>query len=275
MLRRFLHMLSRFEKRFWTRSFSIILIALLFSLTIALTIIGINVKSFSNTTTVLLAIINGITALIALAIPLSQKDEARRKIQRAMNQYVILRGSRADGGPKNIAVNRMRQLAPKALYPQEELAEYLQSTDVGERVAAIASIQWQWSKEKDAIYFKMGDFKHNKNEKELPTPPKYPDNGYFPELLDMLHDSYDAFENYHATVAMWCMLDALEPGQLLMLYKRFLDTKEGQLPNRCNEWGEFIKALEEKRDEPRKMKKNGKKQRLFFRPFHPDISDTP
>jgi Caspase domain len=171
--------------------------------------------------------------------PLSRKDEARRKMQAAMSQYVILQSLKADPSDKNRVINRMRELAPDACFRQEEIAEYLESTDVGERFAALASVQWQW---RNSEAYDVMDFRRIKTPKELPEPPEDPSKGYFPQLLEILCRSWDKFENYHATVAMWSMVNSLEPRDKQELFKRVLD--QG-VAITCEEikWRKFIDYL--------------------------------
>ncbi len=60
----------------------------------------------------------------------------------------------------------------------------------------------------------------------------------------MLCASWSVFENYHAMVAMWSMLDSLETKQLNELYDKVIDK---ELPKRNKEWKMFTDFLKEKR----------------------------
>src|SRR6266436_5021583 len=107
-----------------------------------------------------------------------------------MSQYVVLdslkEGQDDKGRFLNRVINRMRELAPDACYRQEEIADYLESTDVGERFAALASVQWQWQKNTKANEVtQIGRFR-KENPKEFPEPPDYSSNEYFPQLLEVL-----------------------------------------------------------------------------------------
>jgi hypothetical protein len=181
------------------------------------------------------------TATIALCIPLSRKDEARRKMQATMSQYVILQSLKADSSDKNRVINTMRELAPAARFHQEEIAGYLKSANLGERFAALAVVQWQWRN--DEAYNAMPFFTFGKTPRELPRPPKRPSRGYFPQLLEVLCRSWDQFENYHAMVAMWSMADSLGPKDKQELFKRVLDRSAGSPGHTCDKWGEFIEYL--------------------------------
>jgi hypothetical protein len=178
--------------------------------------------------------------------PVSRKDAARRKMQAAMSYYFILQSLKALPRDKNSLINRMRELAPDARLRQEEIAEYLESTDAGERFVALACVQWQWQ---NSDAYDVMDFRRLKKPIELPVPPKDPSRGYFSQLLEVLCDSWDQFENYHATVAMWSMVDSLEPKDKQELFKRVLDQSTGPLGYTCNEnqWGKFIEYLNSKR----------------------------
>lgn len=229
---------------FWTRNTAISILIFLFLLTATLTIIG----SVSVAKTITLALIQMATATIALFIPLSRKNEARRKMQSAMNQYVILQSLKGDSSQKNRVINRMHELAPIALYSQEEIASYLDSTDVGERFAALAIVQWQWQNPK--VHTEM-DLRFKKP-RELPKPPKHPSKGYFLQLLEVLCGSWDSFENYHATVAMWSMVDSLDPKDIQKLFHRVLEENEGSLGYKCErvKWDKFIEYPKNKRKSP-------------------------
>lgn len=237
-------MLRRFWRHFWTRKSAIgvlIAISLLAAICTAIGVWEIWGKAWSNVATIGVFVLTAVAAIIAaIGIPVSRKHEARRKIGRAINSYVILDSLGAKPDQRNRVINRMRELAPDVRYSQEEIADYLHSSDVGERFAALASVQWQWSKDKDTIYGEMGDFMRYK---KMPLPPEQPDKGYFPALLKMLSDSWSEFENYHATVAMWSMLESLEPKQIKELYDKVIDK---ELPNRGKEWKKFTDFLKEK-----------------------------
>jgi hypothetical protein len=233
------------RSRLWTRTVAVALLIDLFLLTAAFTIVGILVKSLSVVTTIVLALTQLATVTIALFIPVSRKDEARRKMQAAMSQYVILQSLKSHPSDKNRVINRMRVLAPAACFRQEEIAEYLESADLGERFAAFACVQWQWRN--DEAYEAMPFFTYGKTARELPGPSMHPSKGYFPQLLEVLCRSWDKFENYHAMVAMWSMVVSLGPKDKQELFKRVLDQSAGPLGHTCNEWGEFIQYLGGKR----------------------------
>lgn len=237
-------MLRRFWRHFWTRKSAVgVLIAILLLVAICAVIQVSEIwgKAWSNVASIGVIVLTAVTAVIAyFGIPASPKQEARRKIQRAINSYVILDSLGAKSDQRNRVMNRMRELARDVDSSCEEIADYLQSSDVGERFAALASVQWQWSKDKDMIYREMGDFTRYK---KMPSPPEQPDKGYFPALLKILSDSWSEFENYHATVAMWSMLESLEPEQI----KELCDKVIGKvLPNRGKEWEKFTGVLKEK-----------------------------
>jgi hypothetical protein len=236
------------RSRLWTRTVAYVLLLCLFLLTATLTIMGIMVKSPSVVTSIVLALIPLATATIALFMPLSSKAEARRKMQVAMDQYVVLQSLNAESSYKNRVINRMREQAPGARFRQEEIAEYLESTDIGERFAGLACVQWQWQKRKVHEVMDFGRIK-NENPRELPEPPGHPSKGYFSQLLKVLCRSWDRFENYHATVAMWSMVDSLVPKDKQELFKRVLDQSAGPLPNTCEEakWKKFIEHLNDER----------------------------
>ncbi len=59
----------------------------------------------------------------------------------------------------------------------------------------------------------------------------------------VLCNSWDEFENYHVTVAMWSMVGSLGPKEKQELFKRVLDKSASSLGYTCNEWREFIKYL--------------------------------
>jgi len=245
--RRKVHMLSRL----WTRRTAIFMLVLLLLPAATLSVVSVVftlVKPWSFVTTIVVAAAGVATALIAyFGIPLSPKQEMRREMQRAINSYVILQSLKAEPSQKNRVMNRMRQLACDVRYSWEEIADYLHSLDVGERSAALASVQWQWKNPE--VHEKMR-FDYRKKPEELPGPSKNPDKGYFPQLLEMLCDSWDSFENYHATVAMWSMLDFLEPKQIQELCGRVIDKAGGQecpLYYKCDEWGKFIDDLKKHR----------------------------
>jgi hypothetical protein len=186
------------------------------------------------------------TGTIGLFTPPSTKNEARLKMQSAMNQYVILQSLKGESSQKNRVINRMRELAPIALYPQEKIVSYLDSTDVGERFAALAIVQWQW---KNSDAYKEMDFLRGKKPRELPEPPKQPSKGYFSQLLEVLCDSWDSFENYHATVAMWGMVNSLDPNDndMRKLFNKVLDENKGSRDCKCEKWDKFIECLKKKR----------------------------
>ena len=204
-------------------------------------------RSLSVVATIVLVVSQAATAAIAGFIPLSRKDEARRKMRAAMSQYVILDSLKAGQPDKsrflNRVINRMRELAPAACFRQEEIAAYLESVDLGERSAALASVQWQWknSKVNDVMHFT-----DLKKPSELPGPSDHPSSGYFPQLLKVLCGSWDQFENYHATVAMWSMVESLKPKDKQELFKRVLDPNAVPIHYKCNEWGKFIQYLKDK-----------------------------
>lgn len=235
------------RSRLWTRKVAYVLLICLFLLTATFTIVGILVKFLSVATSIVLALIQLTTVTIALFMPLSRKDEARRKMQAAMSQYVILQSLNASPSDKNRVINRMRELAPEARFGQGEIAEFLNSTDAGERFAALACAQWQWRNSKA---YDVMDFWRAKKPRELPDPPKDPSRGYFPQLLDVLCGSWDQFENYHATVAMWSMMDSLEPKDKQELFKRVLGQGPGAPVCTCEEakWKEFIRHLSDMRE---------------------------
>jgi hypothetical protein len=234
------------RSRIWTKKVAVFLLVCLFLLTLIFTVMGILLKFPSAVTSIILAVFQAATATIALFMPLSSKDEARRKMQTAMSQYVILQSLKADPSDKNRVINRMRELAPDACFRQEEIAEYLKSTDVGERFAALACVQWQWRNSKA---YDVMDFRRYKNPRELPGPSEHPSTGYFPQLLKVLCNSWDQFENYHATVAMWSMVDSLGAKDKQKLFKRVLDQSVGIT---CEEtkWREFVRYLNAKRKSP-------------------------
>ena len=228
------------RSRLWTKKVAVVLLACLFLLAVAFTAVGILVISLSAATTIALAVIQAVTVMIALFIPLSRKDEARRKMQTAMSQYVMLQGLNAHSSVKNRVINTMRELAPDARLRHEEIAEYLESTDVGERFAALACVQWQWRNDKA---YDVMNFRLMKTPKELPGPSKHPNSKYFPQLLEVLCHSWDQFQNYHATVAMWSMANSLEAKDKQELFKRVLDQNAGAPSQTCKEWGEFKQYL--------------------------------
>ena len=140
----------------------------------------------------------------------------------------------------------MRILACDVRYSGEEIAEYLLSLDVGERSAALASIQWQWSN--PDVHGKM-NFGYGKKPYEFPGPSKNPDKDYFPQLPELLCYSWDRFENYQATVAMWSMLASPKTPDIKQIEEvctRVIDRagcEECPLSFRCDEWDKFIEYL--------------------------------
>lgn len=125
--RRKVHMLSRF----WTRRTAIFMLVLLLLPAAILSVVSVVVtlvKPWSVVTTIVVAVASLATALIAyFGIPLSPKQEARREMRRAINQYVVLQSLKAEPSQKNRVINRMRELAPDARYSWEEIADYLHS----------------------------------------------------------------------------------------------------------------------------------------------------
>ena len=238
------------RSRLWTRTVAVVLLVSLFALTAACAIVGILVKSLSTAASIVAALSQAATLTIALFMPLSAKNEARRKMRAAMSQYVVLdslmvKQPDVKGRVLNRVINRMRELAPAACFREEEIAEYLESTDVGERFAALASVQWQWRN--DEAYDAMPFFTFGKKPGELPGPSDHPSRRYFPQLLKVLCDSWDKFENYHAMVAMWSMVPSLGPKEKQELFKRVLDQSEVPVGYTSNEWGKFIEYLNGKR----------------------------
>jgi hypothetical protein len=228
------------RSRLWTKEAARVLLVCLFFLTAIFAIVGPLLKFPSGVTSAVLVVIQAATAAIALFMPLSSKDEARRKMQAAMSQYVILQSLKAEPSDKNRVINRMRELAPDACFSHEEIAEYLESADLGERFAALASVQWQWRKDEA---YKATRFKCGKKPSEYPGPSDRPSTGYFPQLLKVLFDSWDKFENYHATVAVWSIVASLGPKDKQELSKRVLDQSAVPPGHTCNEWGDFIEYL--------------------------------
>jgi hypothetical protein len=137
------------RSRLWTRAVAAALLFFLFLLTAFFAFGGPSLKFPSAATSAVLVVIQAATATIAVFMPLSSKDEARRKMRAAMSQYVVLDSLMVikpddKGRVLNRVVNRMRVLAEAACFRQEEIKEYLESADVGERAAALACVQWQW-----------------------------------------------------------------------------------------------------------------------------------
>lgn len=230
--------------RLWTWEVARALLFCLSLLTAAFTIIGILAVFSPVITSTVLALIQVATATIGFRMPLNRKDEACRKMQVAMSQYVILQSLKATSSDKNRVVNRMRELAPEACFDDEEIVEYLNSTDVGERFAGLACVQWQW---RNSEAYTVTNFRANKKPRELPQPPENPRGGYFSELLEVLCDSWDEFENYHATVAMWSMADSLGQENLQKLFSRVLD-QNVNITCATDEWREFKRYLNNKRN---------------------------
>jgi hypothetical protein len=234
------------RSRLWTKTVAVVLLVCLLSLTAIFAIVGPLLKFPSGVTSAVLVVIQAASATIAVFIPLSRKDEARRKMRTAMNQYVVLQSLKADPGDKNRIMNRMRMVAKAACFSQEKLAEYLGSADVGERIAALACAQWQWRNDNDDVYKAMR-FKCGKKPSEYPGPSNHPSSSYFPQLLEVLCDSWDEFENYHATVAMWSMVAYLEAKNKQALFERVLDQSAGPIRHTRKEWKAFIEDLDDRR----------------------------
>jgi hypothetical protein len=230
--------------RLWTWEVARALLFCLSLLTAAFTIMGVLAVFSSVITGIVLVLIQLATAAIAFKMPLNRKDEARRKMQVAMSQYVILQSLKATSSDKNRVVNRMRELAPVARFDDEEIVEYLNSADVGERFAGLACVQWQW---RNSEAYEVMHFRHNKKPRELPQPPENPSRRYFSKLLDVLCDSWDEFENYHATVAVWSMVDSLGQENMQELFRRVLDQSVG-ITCAETEWRDFKRYLNNKRN---------------------------
>ncbi len=111
------------RSRFWTREVAFRLLFCLFLLTVFFAVAGPLLKFPSGVTSAVLVVIQAATATIAVFMPLSRKDEARRKMRTAMSQYVILDSLKEGQDDKskflNRVINRMRELAPDACYRQE------------------------------------------------------------------------------------------------------------------------------------------------------------
>jgi hypothetical protein len=237
------------KSRFWTREVAKRLLFSLFLLTAFFAVVGPLLKFPSGVTSAVLIVIQAATAAIALYMPLSRKDEARRKMRTAMSQYAILDSLMEGKDDKskflNRVINRMRELAPDACYCPEEIADYLESTDVGERFAALASVQWQWQKNTKANDVTQIMRLKEENPKEFPEPPEYSSNEYFPQLLKVLCRSWDKFQNYHATAAMWNMVDSLGQEAKQVLFERVLD--QNPPGYKCDPWEAFKEDLRDKR----------------------------
>lgn len=175
-----------------------------------------------------------------------EKNEARREMREEIRQYELFQSLGISSAKKNQVINRMRALAPFAYYSWEEIALYLCSLSDGERIAALASVQWQWPNKK---VHEETKFSLLKGAREIPPPPEHPDTGYFPQLLEMLCKSYNEFENYHATVATWSMLPSLKPMQIQKLYERIIKKagcEECPLAHHCEDkhWIPFRNEVE-------------------------------
>jgi hypothetical protein len=230
----------------WTRRSAIVFLLAISGVAAVLPAIGATFTTWSHFAASAATVLTIATSLIAyLGIPPSPKADARIELDRTIGQYVVLQGLGGSAAQKNRAINRMRELSGRVRYSSSEISHCLNSLSEGERVAGLAIVQWQWG---DRTIWEKISFVRLKNIQELPPPPaKRLDVSCFTSLLNLLCNSYDKFENYHATVAMWGMLKALEPPQYQSLVDKVVDSPEGTIYNTCDEWGLFVAELKKAR----------------------------
>jgi hypothetical protein len=201
-------------KDFWTRKTADNIIIILLLLTAVFTILGLLVKPLSIAITIILALVQLTTAIIALKKPIDRKQEARDKTQETIDEYIHFQD--ATDNQKNTVIDRMRRQAPYARYTREEIVHFLESKRIqGERYAGLASIQWQWPNREH-----HAETQFPLEEISPPATEKQRDTHYLTQLLNLLCDPGNKHQHYYAIEATWGMIPHVASEQMQEVCER-------------------------------------------------------
>jgi hypothetical protein len=219
----------------WTRTTAISVVVSLLLVQVVLAIVLPASRVFATTAPVAITAVVSIIAYIG--IPPSDRSEARRETEEAIDQYVLLQD--ATENQRNIVISRMRLAAPRARYSAKEISDFLQDrANEASRYAGLANVQWQWPNGWAATGNPVQKITPSCKEEQRSTE-------YFPQLLDLLCNPARKFEHYHTIVAMWGMSSYLRPEQMRQLHERVCHELNCRPTWQSDHWSSFVRHVKD------------------------------